>query len=109
DLGQVEPRVLAVVSSDPGLAEAAREADMYAPVAAALHCDRPTAKVAVLAAMYGQTSGTAGAALRDMDRAYPQAMAYLRQAEESGRIGGDLRTYGGRLIRLSRGVGDERF
>jgi DNA polymerase-1 len=109
DLGQVEPRVLAVVSGDAELAAAAREADMYAPVAAALHSDRPTAKVAVLAAMYGQTSGSAGAALRDMDRAYPRAMAYLRAAEDSGRFGRDLRTYGGRLLRLQREAADERF
>ncbi|CAN5243389.1 bifunctional 3'-5' exonuclease/DNA polymerase [soil metagenome] len=102
DLGQIEPRVLAAVSGDVGLARAAREEDMYAPVAAALGCDRPTAKVAVLAAMYGQTSGTAGAALKDLDRAYPVAMAYLRRAEEAGRLGTDLRTYGGRLLRLSR-------
>ena len=102
DLGQVEPRVLAAVSGDTGLAGAAREDDMYAPVAAALGCDRPTAKVAVLAAMYGQTSGTAGAALKDLDRAYPVAMAYLRRAEEAGQRGTDLRTYGGRLLRLSR-------
>ncbi len=101
DLGQVEPRVLAAVSGDPALARAAQEADMYAPVAAALGADRPTAKVAVLAAMYGQTSGTAGAALRDMDRAYPVAMGYLRAAELAGQRGQDLRTYGGRLLRLS--------
>jgi DNA polymerase-1 len=103
DLGQVEPRVLAAVSGDVGLARAAREDDLYAPVAAALRCDRPTAKVAVLAAMYGQTSGTAGAALRDMDRAYPAAMAHLRAAEAAGVRGEDLRTYGGRLLRLSAG------
>jgi DNA polymerase I len=109
DLGQVEPRVLAVVAGDSALAEAARADDMYAPVAAALGCDRPTAKVAVLAAMYGQTSGAAGAALRDMDRTYPGAMAYLRDAEQSGRDGVDIRTYGGRLLRLARGVDDERF
>jgi DNA polymerase-1 len=101
DLGQVEPRVLAAVSADPALARAAQEADMYAPVALALGADRPTAKIAVLAAMYGQTSGAAGAALRDMDRAYPVAMGYLRAAEEAGRRGRDLRTYGGRLLRLS--------
>jgi DNA polymerase-1 len=101
DLGQVEPRVLAAVSGDPALARAAQEDDLYAPVAAALRCDRPTAKVAVLAAMYGQTSGTAGAALRDMDRAYPRAMAHLRAAEAAGVRGEDLRTYGGRLLRLS--------
>jgi len=103
DLGQVEPRVLAVVSGDPGLTAAAREPDMYAPVAAQLGCDRPTAKVAVLAAMYGQTSGTAGAALQRMERAYPQALAHLRAAERVGREGGELRTWGGRLLRFGGG------
>jgi DNA polymerase-1 len=107
DLGQVEPRVLAAVSGDPALAVAAAQDDMYAPVAVQLRCDRPTAKVAVLAAMYGQTSGTAGAALRDMDRAYPTAMAYLRAAEEAGRTGTDLRTYGGRLLRLALPAGEQ--
>ena len=101
DLGQIEPRVLAAVSGDGRLAEAAREDDMYAPVAKALGSDRPTAKVAVLAAMYGQTSGPAGEALKDMDRTYATAMAYLRGAEDRGRRGVDLRTYGGRLLRLS--------
>jgi DNA polymerase-1 len=101
DLGQIEPRVLAAVSGDPALTAAARETDMYAPVAAALRCDRPTAKVAVLAAMYGQTSGTAGAALRDMDRTYGTAMAYLRSAEAAGLSRRDIRTYGGRLLRLT--------
>jgi DNA polymerase-1 len=101
DLGQIEPRVLAAVSGDAGLTAAAAEPDMYTPVAAALRCDRPTAKVSVLAAMYGQTSGTAGAALRDMDRAYPTAMAYLRSAEEAGLNRRDVRTYGGRLLRLT--------
>jgi DNA polymerase-1 len=100
DLGQVEPRVLAAVSGDAELARAAGEDDMYAPVARKLGCDRPTAKIAVLAAMYGQTSGTAGAALRDMDRAYPVAMAHLRAAERAGQVGGQLRTYGGRLLHL---------
>ncbi len=101
DLGQIEPRVLAAVSGDAGLAAAARDDDMYAPVAKALGSDRPTAKVAVLAAMYGQTSGPAGAALKDMDRTYPTAMAFLRSAEDRGRRGVDLRTYGGRLLQLS--------
>jgi DNA polymerase-1 len=101
DLGQVEPRVLAAVSGDAALAQAAREDDMYSPVARALGSDRPTAKIAVLAAMYGQTTGPAGAALKDMDRTYPTAMAFLRGAEDHGRRGVDLRTYGGRLLRLS--------
>jgi DNA polymerase I len=100
DLGQVEPRVLAAVSGDAGLTAAARADDMYAPVAAALHCDRPTAKVAVLAAMYGQTSGAAGEALKRMERAYPDAIGYLRAAEQAGNNRQDIRTFGGRLVRL---------
>ena len=100
DLGQVEPRVLAATSGDPGLAAAAREDDLYARVAAQLGVERPVAKIAVLAAMYGQTSGTAGAALRDMERAYPVALGYLRRAQDSGRDGEAVRTYGGRLVRM---------
>jgi DNA polymerase I len=101
DLGQIEPRVLAAVSGDPGLTAATRSDDLYAPVAEALRSDRPTAKVAVLAAMYGQTSGAAGTALAGMERSFPQAIAYLRAAEQAGHAGQDLRTFGGRLIRLN--------
>ena len=100
DLGQIEPRVLATVSGDEALARATADPDLYSPVAARLGCDRPTAKVAVLAAMYGQTSGTAGAALRGLDRAYPVAMRYLRAADEQGRAGRDVHTYGGRRVRM---------
>jgi DNA polymerase family A len=100
DLGQVEPRVLAAVSADAALARATADDDLYAPVAARLGVDRPTAKVAVLAAMYGQTSGAAGEALRGLERAYPVAMTYLRAAHESGAAGVDVRTYGGRRVRM---------
>ena len=102
DLGQIEPRVLAAVSGDPALTEATRADDLYAPVAEQLHCDRPTAKVAVLAAMYGQTSGAAGEALVRMERSYPMAIGYLRGAEQAGIDGRDTRTFGGRLIKLRR-------
>jgi len=100
DLGQIEPRVLAAVSGDDALARAADDHDMYAPVAARLGVERPVAKVAVLAAMYGQTSGAAGQALRGLETAYPTAMQYLRDADDAGRVGRDLRTSGGRLIRM---------
>ena len=98
DLGQIEPRVLAAVSADPALAAATQADDLYAPVAARLGVERPVAKIAVLAAMYGQTSGTAGQALEGLERAYPVAMQYLRAAEESGRAGVDVRTHGGRCV-----------
>ncbi|MCU1398131.1 MAG: putative polymerase [Acidimicrobiales bacterium] len=100
DLGQIEPRVLAAISGDRLLAAATADDDMYAPVAQRLGVERAIAKVAVLAAMYGQTSGAAGQALRGMEAAYPVAIAHLNAADEAGRAGRDLRTYGGRLIRM---------
>ncbi|EIV92217.1 DNA polymerase, partial [Frankia sp. QA3] len=106
DLGQIEPRVLAVVSADPALAAATQADDMYAPVAAQLGRDRAHAKVAMLAAMYGQTTGSAGEALRRMRRAYPTALAFLDAADAAGRSGRDLRTYGGRLVRLAPAAAD---
>ena len=58
------------------------------------------AKVAVLAAMYGQTSGTAADALRDMERAYPTAMRFLQSAHDDGRAGRDVLTWAGRRVRM---------
>jgi DNA polymerase-1 len=98
DLGQIEPRVLAAVSGDLDFARATQADDLYAPVGAALKVERPVAKIAVLAAMYGQTSGPAGEALRALERAYPTAMAYLSRAYDSGVASRAIRTYGGRRI-----------
>jgi DNA polymerase-1 len=103
DLGQIEPRVLAAVSGDQALAAATAADDLYLPVAAQLGVDRPTAKVAMIAAMYGQTTGHGGQAGRRMRAAYPVAMGYLDSADRSARAGRDLRTYGGRLVRMSSG------
>lgn len=100
DLGQIEPRVLAVVSGDEALRAAALDDDLYAPVAKRLGVERAIAKVAVLAAMYGQTSGTAGQALRGMESAFPVAIKYLADAAQAGVENRDLRTFGGRLIRM---------
>jgi DNA polymerase-1 len=103
DLGQIEPRVLAAVSGDPALTAATASDDLYAPVAAKLGVERADAKVAVLAAMYGQVSGTAGQALRDLQAAYPLAMRFLDDADQQGRSGDDVYTYGGRRVRMSSG------
>jgi DNA polymerase-1 len=104
DLGQIEPRVLAVVSGDPALAAAAGEDDLYAPVAAQLGVERATAKTAVLAAMYGATSGQGAQALRRLNVAYPVAMAYLAGAARQAEARQDLRTYGGRLVQMGSGA-----
>jgi DNA polymerase I len=105
DLGQIEPRVLAAVSGDQALASATSADDLYLPVASQLGIDRPTAKVAVIAAMYGQTTGHGAQALRRLNAAYPVAMAYLDTADRAGQAGRDLRTYGGRLISMA-GLGE---
>jgi len=106
DLGQIEPRVLAVVAGDAAFAAATRADDLYAPVAATLGVERPVAKVAVLAAMYGQRSGAAGEALKGLERAYPVAMGFLDRAYAAGVGREPLRTYGGRLIRLDSVLAD---
>ncbi|APH01103.1 DNA polymerase I [Janibacter indicus] len=99
DLGQVEPRVLAAVSRDEAFAAATREDDLYAPVAQRLGVERSVAKIAVLAAMYGQRSGPAAEALAGLEREYPVAMAHLQRAQDRGRRGEPVRTFGGRLVR----------
>ncbi len=99
DLGQIEPRVLAAVSGDAALARASQEPDLYAPVAAQLGVDRATAKVAVLGALYGQTTGHGAQVLPRLRATYPVAMAYLEAGDRTGQAGGDLRTHGGRLVR----------
>jgi len=106
DLGQIEPRVLAAVSGDAALAAAATEADLYAPVAARLGVERDIAKVAVLGAMYGQTTGTGAAALRGLERAYPTAMGFLEAADHTAQAGRDLRTVGGRLVQFGSTASD---
>jgi len=106
DLGQIEPRVLAAVSGDPALATATSADDLYLPVADQLGVDRPTAKVAMIAAMYGQTTGHGGQAGRRMRAAYPVAMGYLDAADRAARAGRDLRTYGGRLVPMAGGPAD---
>jgi DNA polymerase-1 len=108
DLGQIEPRILAAVSGDAALAKATAEDDMYPPWPLNSEVDRATAKVAVLGAMYGQTTGHGAAALRGLALAYPVAVRYLTEADLAGQVGRDIRTYGGRLVRMGSGGDNER-
>lgn len=102
DLGQIEPRVLAVVARDAALAQATTADDLYSGVADALQVDRARAKVTMLGAMYGQTTGTAADLLPQMDRTYPTAMAYLKRAQVAGEAGEPVTTFGGRLVPAHR-------
>ena len=88
DLGQIEPRVLAAVSGDEALCAATQDDDLYQPIASRLNVDRAIAKVAVLGAMYGSTTGESANALRGLERNYPIAMGYLERAAAAGRAAG---------------------
>ena len=100
DLGQIEPRVLAAVSGDAALIAATADDDLYQPVADRLGVERSVAKVAVLGAMYGATTGESAHALRGLERAYPTAMGFLEAAAAAGRAGDDVFTVGGRRVRM---------
>lgn len=107
DLGQIEPRVLAAVSGDRGLIAATADDDLYQPVATRLGVARDVAKVAVLGAMYGSTTGQSAHALRGLAQAYPTAMGVLEAAAAAGAAGDDVYTIGGRRVRMWIEHGDD--
>ncbi|WP_459545930.1 bifunctional 3'-5' exonuclease/DNA polymerase [Nocardia sp. X0981] len=98
DADQMEPRILAAVSRDPALMEAAgRGDDLYADLAArGFGGDRARAKLALLGAVYGQTSGDALTHLAALRRRYPAAVAYVDDAARTGEEGRLVRTWLGR-------------
>ncbi|MER7706059.1 bifunctional 3'-5' exonuclease/DNA polymerase [Kitasatospora sp. NPDC097605] len=89
DAAQLEPRVLAALSRDTGLARTAAGGDLYEALAAtAFHGDRDKAKLGLLGAMYGQTSGDIGPLLATLRSRYPAAMGYVEAAARTGEDGG---------------------
>ncbi|MFB7335106.1 bifunctional 3'-5' exonuclease/DNA polymerase [Streptomyces adustus] len=109
DVDQMEPRVLAAISRDPGLMEvAAREDDLYQSVSdRAFSGDRAQAKLAVLGAVYGQTSGDGLKNLAALRRRFPRAVAYVDDAAQAGQEGRLVRTWLGRTCPPAAGAGDE--
>jgi DNA polymerase family A len=94
DARQLEPRVLAALSGDDGLARAAAGGDLYAALAAdAFGGDRARAKTALLAAMYG---GDVGQLMTVLRRRFPAAVGYVEAAARTGEQGGLVRSRLGR-------------
>nr|WP_276606873.1 bifunctional 3'-5' exonuclease/DNA polymerase [Nakamurella flava] len=97
DAAQAEPRVLAAVSGDTGLRERAAAADLYDALAAdGFGGDRARAKLSLLGAMYGATTGESGRLLPTLRRLYPQAMGHLQRAADEGARGGTVTSVLGR-------------
>lgn len=108
DADQMEPRVLAAISRDPGLMEVAgRESDLYQSVSdRAFAGDRAQAKLAVLGAVYGQTSGDGLKNLAALRRRFPKAVAYVDDAARAGEEGRLVRTWLGRTSPPAAGASD---
>ncbi|MEU6811030.1 bifunctional 3'-5' exonuclease/DNA polymerase [Streptomyces sp. NPDC046831] len=109
DADQMEPRVLAAISRDPGLMEVAgRGTDLYQSVSdRAFSGDRAQAKLAVLGAIYGQTSGDGLKNLAALRRRFPKAVAYVDEAARAGEEGRLVRTWLGRTCPPAAAAGDD--
>ncbi|MBM7026364.1 bifunctional 3'-5' exonuclease/DNA polymerase [Clavibacter zhangzhiyongii] len=104
DAAQLEPRVLAALAEDRAMADAGRGTDLYQGLVDAGVVDtRAHAKVAMLGAMYGATSGESGRLMPRLVRAYPKATGYVELAARTGESGGVVST---RLGRASPPPGD---
>ncbi|AEN10747.1 MULTISPECIES: bifunctional 3'-5' exonuclease/DNA polymerase [unclassified Streptomyces] len=108
DADQMEPRVLAAISRDRGLMEVAgHEGDLYTALSdRAFHGDRDHAKIALLGAVYGQTSGDGLKNLAALRRRFPHAVAYVDEAAKAGEEGRLVRTWLGRTSPPAAGAGE---
>lgn len=106
DAAQLEPRILAALSSDRGMAEAGSAGDLYAGIVASGAVDtRAHAKIAMLGAMYGATSGESGRLLPRLAKAYPRAIAFVEDAARAGERGEVVTTRLGRSSPLGTSGG----
>ena len=97
DVAQLEPRVLAGMSRDAVMAEAARSTDLYAGmVASGAVATRADAKVGMLGAMYGATRGESGRLMPGLTRRYPRAIGLVEDAARAGERGEVVHTLLGR-------------
>jgi DNA polymerase-1 len=104
DVAQLEPRVLAGMSGDRALAKAAHDADLYqGMVDDGAVASRHDAKIGLLGAMYGATSGESGRMVAGLTRRYPDAFGLVEEAARAGERGEVVRTL---LGRGSPGLGD---
>ncbi|MGW0806440.1 bifunctional 3'-5' exonuclease/DNA polymerase [Nonomuraea sp. NPDC002799] len=96
DAAQLEPRVLAAMAGDGGLARAAGEIDLYSALARSFGGERDNAKIAMLSAMYGGTSGDATKLLAVMRQRFPRAYQFVEDAARAGEEGRLVRSWLGR-------------
>lgn len=97
DVAQLEPRVLAAMSGDTAMARAGAGRDLYAGIVdAGIVPTRQEAKIAVLGALYGGTTGDSGRLVPRLRSTFPVAMALVDEAARTGERGGTVTTLLGR-------------
>ncbi|SDS41748.1 DNA polymerase-1 [Paraoerskovia marina] len=97
DAAQLEPRVLAGLARDERLATAGRGGDIYAGLVDQGVVDsREHAKVGMLGALYGGTSGDSGLVRPRLVRAFPAALGFVDAAAREGERGRRVSTLLGR-------------
>lgn len=111
DWSQIEPVVLGNMAggTDPVIASYEAGDDLYEPVMRSAGIDRKTAKVVVLAGLYGQgiaklartighTEESAMQVRRQMQAAMPASTAFMRKIEGIARRYGQVLTLSGRIL-----------
>lgn len=106
DVSQLEPRVLAAMSEDRAMIAAGAGKDLYSGIVdAGIVQTRQEAKIGVLGALYGGTSGDSGRVVPRLRRNFPAAMALVDGAAATGERGGTVTTWLGRSSPPSRSPG----
>ncbi|MDO9590494.1 MAG: bifunctional 3'-5' exonuclease/DNA polymerase, partial [Microcella sp.] len=97
DAAQLEPRILAALSGDEAMARAGSGTDLYAGiVSTGAVTTREHAKVGMLGAMYGGTTGVSAQVLPRLARSFPAAIGFVEAAARAGERGERVRTRLGR-------------
>ena len=97
DAAQLEPRILAALAGDLAMREAGRGRDLYqGMVDRGVVERREHAKLGMLGAMYGGTTGESARLLPQLARAYPRALALVEHAAREGEQGRVVSTLLGR-------------
>lgn len=108
DAAQLEPRALAAIARDESLADAGRGTDLYRGLVDRGVVDtRQHAKIGMLGALYGGTTGESALVLPRLARAYPKAMAVVEGAARAGERRERVRTWLGRTSPLPPRWGDD--
>ena len=97
DVSQLEPRVLAAMSGDGEMIAAGAGKDLYSGIVeAGVVPSRQEAKIGVLGALYGGTTGDSGRVVPRLRQTFPDAMALVDGAAATGERGGTVTTWLGR-------------